>query len=312
VTAGRLIGSITKAWSVDAGSVNVVAGFNSSPRRDNSIHALVVSGTFADISSKVRLGFTACEASSWHSSTSLSCSIASGSQSAQPIAITSELQVYTVSGVVTYDNPQIHTSEPTNSPTIGQYTLTIVGSNMMIFSVSPTLRVGLTASPASAWIASSSLSCRAPPGGHSGKDPAVIISMANIIGTRSEGFTYDAPTIVNAKVSRTKSADVGALVDLLGINFGSTDHSMSAAVGIVTCDSSQWVSDSSISCAVPTGFDEDALLIAASKGNGRICTRCASGFTVACSSSSAGYCIECITCSIGEYTSNCNSITEIR
>jgi len=182
----------------------------------------------------------------------------------------------------------------------------------MTFSVSPTLRIGLTASPVTAWIASSSVICRTPPGGYPNKDHAIVISMANNVETSSGGFSYDAPIIVNAKWCRSKTANDGALIDLQGSNFGSTDHSMSAEVGIVRCDSSQWVSDSSISCSVSTGFDENTLLIAASEGNGRICTRCASGFSVACSKSSAGYCIECIKCSVGEYTSNCNSISETR
>jgi hypothetical protein len=136
--------------------------------------------------------------------------------------------------------------------------------------------------------------------------------MANRLGTLTGAFTYNNPVISAATMKKAKDETGPALIELVGTNFGSTDHSMTAAVGIISCATSKWVSDSAITCTVPSFAEEGPLYASFGDGKGKICRRCESGFTVACSSTDPGFCIDCVTCSAGEYTINCNAITERR
>ena len=311
LTAGMLVGSISNVWSIDAGQVSAVKKFNSAPS-GQTLQLMAVKGTVWDVSSRARLGSTHCESSLWYSSTSITCAAAAGAGSALTLSITTESQIYTVSGATTYDAPSLVAGGQMNAPTASQQALMLTGTNMMHWSLSPRIKVGHTASPSSMWISFSSVLGMTPPGGLTSPHYALVISIEEGLNTRSRAFTYDMPAISGAEKSQTKDQFRPAIVDLVGKNFGATDHSLGAAIGIMFCGTSQWVSDSTISCTVPRSYDENSVVKSARDGRGKICTQCAAGFTVACSSSDPGYCVDCITCGAGFQTVNCNAITEQR
>jgi DNA-directed RNA polymerase subunit H (RpoH/RPB5) len=311
LTAGMSVGSISKVWSIDAGQVSALKQSNSAPS-GQTLKLMAVKGTVWDVSSRARLASTHCESSLWYSSSSITCAAAAGAESALTITITTDSQIYTVSGVATYDAPNLVAGGPTNAPTASQQALMLTGTNLMHWSLSPRIKVGHTASPSSMWISFSSVLGMTPPGGLTSPHYALVISMAQDLNTRSRAFTYDMPAISGAEISQTKDQARLAIVDLLGKNFGATDHSLGAAIGIVFCGTTQWVSDSTILCAVPRSFDENSVVRSARDGKGKICIQCAAGFTVACSSSDSGYCVDCITCGTGFQTVNCNAVSERR
>jgi hypothetical protein len=311
LTTGMLLGSISDIWSIDAGQVSAVAQTNSVSHGKTFVQ-MAGTANLWDASSRARLGSTQCESSSWYSSSSILCTAPAGIGLALILSVTTDSQVYTISASATYDASSLTAGGPTNAPTASQHTLTLTGSNMMSWSLSPKVKIGHTASPASIWTSFSSILGMTPPGGLTSPHYAIVISIAQNQDTRSGAFTYDVPAISGAEVSQTKDQATPAILDLLGINFGATDHSMTAAIGIISCTTSQWVSDSAISCTIPISFDESAFANSARDGRGKICKRCSAGFTVACSSSDPGYCIDCITCGAGFQTINCNAITERR
>jgi hypothetical protein len=311
LTAGMSVGSISKVWSIDAGQVSALKQSNSAPS-GQTLKLMAVKGTVWDVSSRARLASTHCESSLWYSSSSITCAAAAGAESALTITITTDSQIYTVSGVATYDAPNLVAGGPTNAPTASQQALMLTGTNLMHWSLSPRIKVGHTASPSSMWISFSSVLGMTPPGGLTSPHYALVISMAQDLNTRSRAFTYDMPAISGAEISQTKDQARLAIVDLLGKNFGATDHSLGAAIGIVFCGTTQWVSDSTILCAVPRSFDENSVVRSARDSKGKICIQCAAGFTVACSSSDSGYCVDCITCGTGFQTVNCNAVSERR
>ena len=110
--------------------------------------------------------------------------------------------------------------------------------------------VGVTACASSIWLTDTSVKCITA----SGTGPALAISTAvgSVYGCLSRAFTFDNPVLVrtNILVSPNGPATGGNTVSIYGTNFGATDTSLTAQVGLTACGTVSWSSVSLIACLV--------------------------------------------------------------
>ena len=80
----------------------------------------------------------------------------------------------------------------------------------------------------------------------------VTVSSEVQSGSLTEGWSYDVPAV--SSVGVTNGATTGGVaVTIVGSGFGTAGYSAGGRVGGTGCESSTWVSDSSVVCGVASG-----------------------------------------------------------
>jgi hypothetical protein len=199
------------------------------------------------------LGLTACLTTSWSADTVLRCTSAPGSGAKKAFFVTVGAVVGTTGRWFTFDAPFITVIGPTNGPVASGYTVTMRGHNFGASNASPTARIGNDMCGSSIWISTTSVYCQAGPvrngpGGTNndypwkGKNNHVAVTISAVVGTRSVGlgngrgvgFTFDAPVPTDLRPANGATS-LGSTITLLGMSFGTTDVSSTAALGETAC-----------------------------------------------------------------------------
>lgn len=154
---------------------------------------------WTDMSARMRVGYTACEATEWISSTSLSCKVARGAKSSRSnegailVTVLSRQSANPMTDAFSYDQPTISSLHLTNGAATRAQTVTITGRNMASYDSSPKTRLGHTACETTAWIADTAVRCKPSAATHSTVRMVVTLGLA--IGTLTNAFTFDSPSI---------------------------------------------------------------------------------------------------------------------
>jgi len=302
LTVGQRVGSALGLLSFNAPTVDDGQVRNLATLQDSAAAILTIGGSRFGrqaYSQTARIGHTAAVVNLWVSDSSLTVRAASGSDLPWSGVVTVEAQFGTLSSVFSYDGPVISSVFNMSAPTVGGDRLTIFGDNFAQ-AVSPSVRMGLTACEVTLWSSVESVECNIA-GGVQGQDLAAVLTVALQVGTLTESFSYAR---YDATGFNAPSAD-SAFIYLEGINFGVSDNTLRRTVGKVGCQSSQWISDTSILCQLNGGVvagdvtqeDIDQTLLCRVCKDPDVLDGC-NGFDI-------GTCDRCEACPPGSFRANC-------
>jgi hypothetical protein len=150
--------------------------------------------------------------------------------------------------------PQIISTTPANGPTVasGVRDITMHGANFGYADNSPTVKIGNEVCNSSRWISDSSIACKVQFVGFYPRDVVLQVPAYGGDGhvTLQNGFTFDAPQIVNLAVSKGPSMG-GTRVTVQGFNFGVSKEDYQCVLGGGYAGEATWISDSSVVCTTP-------------------------------------------------------------
>jgi len=176
----------------------------------------------------------------------------------------------TLVGPLTYDAPVVSFQSGRNGPTSGGVDVTISGLGFGQVSLSPTASVGVNANPngvggngrctSNAWISTTSVYCRVPPGtGYYSTSPTAIdagnifaVTVGGVVGTLTQRWSYDAP-VVSGSAPLNLGSTLGPSLTISGVNFGSAAVTQTATILGTVCATTSWVSFTALTCDARTG-----------------------------------------------------------
>ncbi len=211
----------------------------------------------ADFSPIARVGLTTCEASRWHSDSSLYCKLSAGLGGSLS-AIISLASVSTLSRAFSFSLPTASSMLVLALPSTGGDSATVFGSDFGVFMQSQQVRVGFTACSASVWTSDSSIFCKAASG--IGRSLSVKVTALHQVSSSPLTISYLQATL-SSIVSNVIPSTGSLLSSLFGSGYGVADHSVRARVGGTSCELTGWVSDSSLVCKAPSGLLQSRLLV---------------------------------------------------
>ncbi|EKX41591.1 hypothetical protein GUITHDRAFT_112301 [Guillardia theta CCMP2712] len=231
-----------------------------------------------DVSPKLRVASTACSASSWKSTSSVSCTVPAGSDIAAKVLASVVLQVGSLSNSFSYDFPSLSSLFPANVPPSAQpgQVVTAFGSNFLPWDSSPSLTIGSTACLVTQWQSDSSLLCTVGSGYSLSDDEGWSLQLAffasNQTSSVTQAITYDALKLQSVlQPVAGRSQEGGFNVTVRGVNFGrywatTSLSNLSCAevggsaqqtrmkLGDTTCQQLDWISDTALVCrGAPAG-----------------------------------------------------------
>ena len=159
--------------------------------------------------------------------------------------------VGTSAGTFSFDAPVLTVNTPTNGPTCLGSSLTLLGANFGALDVtaSAALYGALYATCTTlAWSANTRLMCAT--GTSAGSGLSMLVTVAASIGTLPLTYTFDSPSATLLRFSNLPTCS-SATLSIAGLNFGSSDFTSSALVGIRSCTTTAWTSSTAVSCALP-------------------------------------------------------------
>lgn len=155
---------------------------------------------YSDMTARIRVGYTACEATTWIAYTALNCKVAAGAKStrfiegAVLVTIAGHSVANAMTGVFTYDQPTMSTVGLTNGAAFRGAVVTVTGKNMATYDSSPTARLEGTACETTPWISDTTVSCK--PSASLSSTSRMVLTLGFSIGTLTKVFTFDAPSVL--------------------------------------------------------------------------------------------------------------------
>jgi hypothetical protein len=259
ISAGWQIGSRTEAITFDAAalwyfpSLSIPKPISQNVNlieSKNATTSIFSGGNYGkyQMSSGLRAGGSASESSIWTSDSCVSGKFAvTGNLNSRVLLITSSDAFCGACGsktfAISYDAPRIMSSSPPNRLIASSQSLTILGSGFLPCEYSQSVRIGGSTNEATAWTSDSMLFL---------KPSTVVIANTQVVATAgmmasslTEAFFYD-PKVVSG-LGKGNAASTGSTsVVILGGSFALSASSPASSIGHSSCDSSMWMSDSSL------------------------------------------------------------------
>jgi hypothetical protein len=239
---------------------------------------------------RATVGRTVCRSTTWLSSTTVQCHVASGvdfesntgrwfDSDGQPLFKQSgpvnvvvfhckgldECHYYfrtssnTLSWGFTYDSPSLSSVSRYDSAVIKSgnsrgsiqaRSILITGASFSAYSFSAKARLAFTACTTTIWISDSDMIGLISTG--QGSTAYLDVTLNMKFSTYSEVFTYDKPT-TSASMHTNHPARSSTVISLGGSEFGILDMSPASGSGFSACQTTRWASSTSLTCNTPTG-----------------------------------------------------------
>ena len=239
LSAGMGIGSLSHVFSFDSVSLSSLGPANMPTTGDRTT---TISGISFAFSGNSRFSSTACEASIWVALTSLNCLVAAGDNSHMLgiVVVTSGRAVGTLSEAASYDAP-ISALAPSNIKSASDMIL-VFGVDLGMMDTTIHVRLGRSSARSSYWTSDTMVACLSSAGMSS--TLSVFVTVSRVVDALSQALSYDGPSIRSVVPYQH-----GQIWSVTGVSFGTNLFSPNARLGFSQSISSQWQSDSSISCS---------------------------------------------------------------
>jgi len=265
VTVSALAGTLALSFTYDAPSITRLHVPNVPTTSGATVTLMGTNFGPTSSGNTIFIGETRCSTTYWATATQMVCGAMQGTGEAKGVVLEVSSLVGTFYLSFTYDTPVVTVADPLNMPTTAGVSITISGTNFGLQDSSFTMAIGETPCVDSIWISTTALSCRPAvgSGGHSGAGAAVsaTVLVSAIVGTAEEiayGFTYDSPVVTYAGSIVNGPTSGGSTLTLSGMNFGFLEYTpvrvQAGVVALSECTTTAWVSDTSLTCAVPMGI----------------------------------------------------------
>jgi hypothetical protein len=282
LTSGMIAGSSSRMYSFDSSDVST---FMQTNRASTGSTSVTVYGQFLlvdKLSAAMRLGLTALETTEWTSSSSLSCRVAVSSSRSMLAVMTAGEHSKSITEVFTFDVPVASALARTNLASTGATLVTIYGASLGRVAFTASGQQGETNCEGTEWESATSVRCMVAAGtaatrrisvtaGSSAASGSVALSydvpvylaqLVDDIGNRTTGnlslVMCDFPTRIRTdnttddcfvRLSNAPGNFAGS-VRLRGKNIGMSDLTSIARVGVSACETSEWESDSALTCKI--------------------------------------------------------------
>jgi len=252
ITSGHLPGSLIDFVSYDSSSVSSVAKSNVA----TGIHTQMYVGHnfgHTSLSPGIRNHGTVCLSTLWMSKSSLHCRVVSGiGSNATGIAVTVARQIGTICGTVTFDSPALVSflKSPEDSLAAalpeGVRLFNVIGSQFDRVDMSGVMKVGETECTRTTWTSDTTLACQISSFVND-RPLNINYKVSHFEAQLSGAFSTDPPKLSGISRSNGPPSIETHPTVLFGKNFGSQTQSPSGRFGFSACQSTNWVSDTSLS-----------------------------------------------------------------
>eukprot|EP00960_Hanusia_phi_P075582 768441-Hanusia_phi.AAC.23 len=267
LTLAALVGTLSTSFTYNSPSLVPLLHQNPVEIRKNGPMTGMISLTYVgyflgrdDSTLRVSQGFTACEATSWKSESTVACKSSSGIGRQVSIIISENSNLaqakagQTTFEMFSFDCPSMSSVKVTNGPGASLPNSTYCfGQLTSRWDVSANLGFSGTSSSSTSWLSTTSIAAMFPEGSWTTRSKGAIVVTASLCsGTLTNAVSIDYPSI--SGIFQSNSPGVGGqIITVYGINFGSWDLSLVIGIGDVMCTSTTWLSDSSLAIK-PSGY----------------------------------------------------------
>jgi hypothetical protein len=264
VTLGGAKESLRGAFSYDGAVLAAVATAANAAGAGGTIVSLVGADLIPALSPALRLGGTACQSSTWISSTSASCRAAPGLGGTLPATVTVAKKSRATSAAMSYDRPSLSKSMPANVGVGASMLILGAGLGGGIAASSARMRSGVTAAERTSWVSDSAVVTIPGRTSGGGRTLALRVTSGVRIGSATAAASQDLLRVsVVAFMSNGPALGKAALV-VVGGGFGFARFSPAARVGGcdgrtgvcggTACERTVWYSDSALACRSARGL----------------------------------------------------------
>jgi hypothetical protein len=205
----------------------------------------------AAASQGTRIGGTVARPTRWTSDSSMAIKVVSGISSRLSIFATSAFSVGSLTSHNSYDLPVVSSARyQTSNPGTGCAQISVLGRRFGLSDSSVECNFGRTVAEAARWISSSSLFCKFSSG--NGRDISTIASVGVLNSGPSLSLSYALPQVSSPPFFN--SARTGSVsLSVMGARFGVASVTQLMSLSGCSCESSKWISDSSMNCKISSG-----------------------------------------------------------
>mgnify|MGYP002831402822 CR=1 FL=1 len=259
MTVGALSGTGAAVYTWDPGRAGVFSfdaavvssiDLNAPHSGDGSVTVSGLGFGQVTYTATAALGSAPCSTSSWTSGTSVACQGMNKLDEISTAEMTVAGVVGTGHGVFSFDAPAA-SFVAANAVMSGYGSVTVSGLSFRYVEYTATAQLVSAVCETASWSSGSSVRCMASSLWDAEASlydamRTVQVSVGGVVGTQTEGFSFDAPAVSfvgsNAAVSGRGSVTVS------GLSFGLAEHTATAAVGSEPCVTVSWSSLTSLAC----------------------------------------------------------------
>ena len=261
ITAGKVAGSVTDGMSYDGPNLHEIptddsfrqnaASRGSRPMTAHTARYQSANG-FAPFYASANFGrmITATEMSLWMSDTSIYCLRARGIRGSTAVSVTSGLLVASLTQAYSVDLVTVSFLGPQNQLATGSASMTVQGSAMGHSRYTIAGRPGDTGNEASTWVSDTMLVCLTRHGAR--HSTSMVVTSGERGGTRTEVISFDGVGL-SSTLKHNWPATGASSMTVLGANMDLQDPSSSMRVARTGCESTEWVSESAVTCQHAAG-----------------------------------------------------------
>jgi hypothetical protein len=262
LTSASRDGTLTEAHTYDQPELSGITRPNSPMGGDATFSVAGANFGLGSFTHKLWTGFTACEASTWRSDSSVESKSPAGiAASHTSVQISVLVLVTTRTDMWTYDAPSSSTSRSLNVAGISAPKVQTVFGLFAETSYSSVLRAG-TLAERSTWISTSAVVMKTSRGlGHSIRFLATA-GMRSSTLTEMVSFDHSLVVVKASGDIRTNYPATGAtMITMQGMNLGSRSHTTFIRVGMSATEVTLWTSDSNIAARSVSGFRQTGSVV---------------------------------------------------
>ena len=262
VSVGQKVGSHSRIFSYDSPVIrNALTLSTNIPKAGFVLNLPVIGQNFgvSDYSPEAVAGLTSCEASIWHSDSSISCYAPHGTQAHSVDLLIAIIQDIPVSAKVsmTYDSPTLSSRKQSNVRSTGPEFINVFGNTFGVSSNTQQCAVGITSAEATKWLADSSCLCRLTQGTEMSKQ--ITLTTGSLIGSASEAVSFDT----SLHLPRHSNGASGSISNM--VSHPAFFCSVRARIGRTACQATRWFSASYLFCK-SSGFSGSSLRFVITEG----------------------------------------------
>jgi hypothetical protein len=224
-----------------------------------STNVLLVGRFFSNVDSKpgARMGVSICAITRWSSDTAVACTQAPSLRSIQSFVLTLQISALAVfNASVLFSPAQSFTGNATSIGAVtAAWNIPVGGAGFGVWDSSVRLRLsgGFSSAGKTLWTCDTHIIAKVFV--FHRNVPGVIISLASIAHNISSIQVLERPhPAISSSTSRNFPSTGSSIISVSGADFGRYSTSMRASIANTGCQSSSWVSDSSICCKLSAGL----------------------------------------------------------
>ena len=262
MTSSLVSGSLSLVFSFDVARMSAITSQNRCGTGSASltIHGFGLGPSL--LSGIVRVENSACEASSWSSSTSVLCLVSSGFHRTSSIVLTLGRVKSSISETWSYDLPQISSTTTHDffyDTSSFNFPIVVSGSGFGRYDMTGGARMGGSTCLRTSWHSDREITCYLP-GSVGGNRLSIAFTVDCSVQTLSLAFTYLPPRVSGGTPSNIHGFG-RQFIPILGDNFGSYEITPFAVIGLTSCELSTWDSDTGVTCKSSRGSQSSLSLI---------------------------------------------------